>query len=224
MCRFVACVMLLSSSMLAKWVMAGVALPLRALLRSEPFEFRPENEAQQRPRPRQRLDVALFASTLQARSLHYKLSAQSNQFRTPACHRRQGEARGSLRDIWEDTRLEAMQRLLEHGAVRIDALASAGTQPILLGALKQLEGPLEQLRTATGEPLLDTVAAPFCAIGYLRDKCLELSASDEIPAKALNSFVTRCNFVAFAKRMQMCIRWPSPIADCQQCFRSSGTK
>jgi hypothetical protein len=181
--------------MLAKLMVAGVAHPLHTLLRSKPSDVRPESERPQRPRSQQRVDAAWIASTLQQRTLRYKLSAQSNQFRTPACHRRQGEARGSLRDIWDDTRLEAMHRLLEHGSARIDALASAGTQPVLVDALKQFDTPLERLPAATGEPLLDTVAAPFCAIGYLRERCLELGASDEIPSKALNSFVSRCNFV-----------------------------
>ena len=187
--------MLLSSSMLAKLMMAGVALPLRTLLRREPVELLPESEAPQHSATRRRVDAALIASTLQERTLRYKRSVQSNAFRTPACHRRQGEARGSLRDIWEDTRIEAMQRLLEHGSIKIDALASAGTQPILLGALKQLDGPLEQPYAATGAPLLDTVTAPFCAIGYLREKCVELGVPDDIPAKALRSFMDRCDFV-----------------------------
>jgi hypothetical protein len=188
--------MLLSSSMLAKLMMAGVAHPLHTLLRREPIEFHPDSEAPQHPATRQRADAALIASTLQERTLRYKRSAQSDAFRTPACHRRQGEARGSLRDIWEDTRIEAMQRLLEHGSVRIDALASAGTQPILLGALKEFDGPLDQPPAAMGVPLLDTVTAPFCAIGYLREKCVELGVPDDIPAKALSSFMNRCDFVA----------------------------
>src|ERR1700730_16283684 len=125
--------MLLSSSMFAKLMMAGVALPLHTLLRREPVDFLPESEAPQHP-ARRRADAVLIASTLQERTLRYKRSAQSNAFRTPAWHRRPGEARGSLRDIWEDTRIEAMQRLLEHGSVRIDALASPGPQPILFGA------------------------------------------------------------------------------------------
>jgi hypothetical protein len=176
-------------------MMAGVALPLRTLLRREPVEFHPDSEALQHPATRQRTDAALIASTLPERTLRYKRSAQSSAFRTPACHRRQGEARGSLRDIWEDTRIEAMQRVLEHGSVRIDALASAGTQPVLLGALKQLDSPLEQPHAATGEPLLDTVTAPFCALGYLREKCVELGVPDDIPAKALSSVMNRCHFV-----------------------------
>jgi hypothetical protein len=182
--------MLLSSSMLAKLI------PLHTLLHHEPFELHPESEAPQHPATRQRTDAALIASTLPERTLRYKRSAQSNAFRTPACHRRQGEARGSLRDIWEDTRLEAMQRLLDHGSVRIDALASAGPQPILLGALKQMDRHTDQPPAATGEPLLDTVTAPFCAIGYLRKKCVELGVADDIPAKALSSFMSRCDFVA----------------------------
>jgi hypothetical protein len=88
-----------------------------------------------------------------------------------------------------------MQRLLEHGSVKIGALASAGPQPILFGALKQLDSPLEQSHAATGEPLLDTVTAPFCALGYLREKCVELGVTDDIPAKALSSFMSRCDFV-----------------------------
>jgi hypothetical protein len=80
--------------------------------------------------------------------------------------------------------------------VRVDALASAGTQPILLGALKEFDGPLDQPPAATGAPLLDTVTAPFCAIGYLREKCLELRVPDGIPAKAQSSFKNRCHFVA----------------------------
>ena len=188
--------MLLSSSMLAKLMMAGGALPLHTLLHREPVELHPESEAPQHPATRQRADAALIASTLQERTLRYKRSAESNAFRTPACHRRQGEVRGSLRDIWEDTRIEAMQRLLEHGSVKIGALASAGPQPILFGALKQLDSPLEQPYAATGEPLLDTVTAPFCAIGYLREKCVELGVPDDIPAKALRSFMDRCDFVA----------------------------
>src|ERR1700722_10672717 len=111
--------MLLSSSMLAKLIMAGAALPLRTLFHNEPVDFHPESEAPQHPPTRQRADAALIASALPERTLRYQRSAQSNAFRTPACHRRQGEARGSLRDIWEDTRIEAMQRLLEHGSVKI---------------------------------------------------------------------------------------------------------
>jgi hypothetical protein len=188
-------VMLFSFSMTAKLMVAGMVHQSYALLRNDPLHFPFESGTFGRSVLPRRPSAIATASTLRARLDRYKFSVRSHEVRTPACHRRQGDARGNLRDIWEDTRLEAMQQLLEHGSARIDALASPGAQPLLLSALKQLDRPIQQPPAATGEPLLDTVTAPFCAIEYLREKCLEAGISNELPATALESFNNRCDFV-----------------------------
>src|ERR1700687_4939674 len=95
--------MLLSSSMP---MVAGVA-PLHTLLRSESFDVRPESERPQRPRPRQRR-MPRYTSAADASLQLWSVKPVSDAGLSPT----KGEARGNLRDIWEDTRLEAMQRLL----------------------------------------------------------------------------------------------------------------
>ena len=192
--------MLFSFSMASKLMIAGMVHPLHAL-RSEPLHFPYEDGPFERPLSRPRPDAVAVASTLRERLDRYKLSAESEGFRTPACTRQRGEARGAFRDIWEDTRLEAMQCLAEHGATQVDDLAAAKAQPALLGALGRLDAPKHPF-TPTGDALMDTISAPFCALHYLAEKCVEVGVAPEIPASAHKSFIGRCEFAGIWQQNQ----------------------
>src|ERR1700680_1234272 len=157
--------MLFSLSMTAKMI-AGVTHPLRTLLHSA-TAVDLESEAE-RPVSQQRHDSVVVASSLRETLIRYRHSVQSNQFRTPACRRQRGEPRANLRDIWEDTRLEALQKLVEYGSANVDDLASAEEQSVLFEALRQLDRPLRQPIALAGDALLDTVNAPFCAFDLPR--------------------------------------------------------
>jgi hypothetical protein len=189
--------MLFSFSMVAKCLAAGLAQPLHALLRSGPLAINsldPESTAVERPESERRADAVLVASTLSEKLRRYRLSVQSNEFRTPASTRLRGEPRGNVRDVWEDTRLEAMQRLSEHGSVKFADLASADRQSALFDVLRKLDKPPKYPIALTGDAGIDTVSASFCALGYLRDKCLEAGTTTEVTTSALESFLTRCEF------------------------------
>jgi hypothetical protein len=165
---------------------------LRALLRHEALDFCQESGVPEGSVSHQRVDATVVASTLQDRIRRYSLSVDSNEFRIPASKRRRGEPRGSLREIWEDTRLEAMQRLMEHGSADIEDLASAEEQGVLSEALRQLDKD-PQYRIWPAGDVCDTINAPFCALNYLQDRCSELG----IPtASARKSFIERCEFVS----------------------------
>ena len=184
--------MLFPFPMAAKLIIAGMVHPLHAL-GSEPLHFPPENGPFERPLSRPQPDAIVVASTLLERLDRYKLSAQSHEFRTPACTRQRGEARANFWDIWEDTRLQAMQCLVEHGSIQVDDLASADVQSALLEALRQLDTPKPPF-APTGDALIDTITAPFCALRYLAEKCVEVGVAPDIPASAQKSFIGRCEF------------------------------
>lgn len=180
--------------MTAQLKIGGVTHPLRTLLHSGAgVDLKSEAE---RPIPQQRRDSVVVASSLRETLIRYKDSVQSDQFRTPACRRQRGEPRANLRDIWEDTRLEALEKLVGYGSTNVDHLASAEEQSVLFEALGQLDRPLRQPIALAGDALLDTVNAPFCAFDYLADKCLEVGVAADLPRKALNSFMDRCSFVS----------------------------
>jgi hypothetical protein len=189
--------MLLSFSMVAKYLTAGLAQPVHALLHSDPWAIESLNRectAVKRPESERRADAVLVASTLSEKLRRYRFSVQSHEFRAPASTRLRGEPRGNVRDVWEDTRLEAMQRLSEHGSVKFADLASADRQSTLFDVLRKLDKPPKYPIASTSDAVIDTVNAPFCALDYLRDRCLEAGTTTEVTASALESFLTRCEF------------------------------
>jgi hypothetical protein len=181
-----------SDSTAVKLMLSGIVHPLRALLRHAGL-LRQQRGVPEGSVSHQRVDINVVALTLQDEIRAYSAAVVSNKFRVPACKRTRGEPRGSLREIWEDTRLEAMQRLMEHGAAGIDDLASAEEQRVLSEALRQIDkGPQNRIWPA-GDALRDTISETFCTLNYLQDRCIELG----IPtASARKSFIERCEFVS----------------------------
>src|SRR5579864_7932442 len=159
-----------SVSTAVRLILSGTVHPWRALLRYEALELRQQRGAPEGLVSHQRVDAGVVASTLQDEIRAYSAAVCSNKFRVPACKRRRGEPRGSLREIWEDTRLEAMLILMEHGSAEIEDLSSAEEQHVLSEALKQLDKGPQRIWPA-GDALSDTISsAPFCAFNYLQDR------------------------------------------------------
>jgi len=181
-------------SVVTKSLSARLGLPFHAFSTRTPRPNLPSEGIGDQERVKKRhFDPAAVNLLICENVRRYKLAIEAEKLRTPASQRQFGEPRASVQEIYEDTRLEAIEKFLEHGSVSLHALVAVEFQPVLFEAVRLANGPPQPPFVATGNVLIDTINAPFCALSYVEDRCQELGVGKKIIDSA-ESYLSRCDF------------------------------
>ena len=122
----------------------------------------------------------------------YITDVKRGRCQAPACTRQLGEPRANVRDIWEDTRLEALTPLFNHGASNAMALCEPARQTELFHAFRHDRPHLKFPHVATGDEVHDTIQAVFQCVDYLRDQCLKAGTNYDVFKGAVATFEKDC--------------------------------
>jgi len=180
-----------------KSLSARLKLPFHAFPpRARRSNLPSEGADDQKPASKWCYDPAVVSCSILENIRRYRLAVEAQKLRLPASQRQFGEPRASVQEICEDTRLEAFEKLLEHGSVSFYALVAIEFQPVLFEAVQFANGPPQDPIIPTGSALIDTINAPFRALSYVEDQYQALGVDKEL-MNSVESYLRRRDFAGF---------------------------